>query len=94
MMRAMVLEFPDDLTCRYLDMQYMLGEALLVAPIFNPNGDVACYLPHGTWQNLLTGEIVTGGEWRKEQHDYFSLPLWVNTERGSEWECLKGYQPA
>ena len=31
MMRAMVLEFPDDPTCEDIDTQYMLGDDLLVA---------------------------------------------------------------
>jgi alpha-D-xyloside xylohydrolase len=88
MMRAMVLEFPDDLTCRYLDMQYMLGSALLVAPIFNPNGEANYYLPEGEWRNLLTGETAQGEGWRKEKHAYLSVPLWVHTERGGQWECL------
>ena len=56
----MVLEFPDDPTCRPLDMQYMLGSALLVAPVFNPRGDVTYYLPAGEWRHLLTGEIGQG----------------------------------
>jgi alpha-D-xyloside xylohydrolase len=89
MMRAMLLEFPDDLTCRPLDTQYMLGAALLVAPIFNPHGEARYYLPEGEWRNLLTGEVATGGVWRKETHDYFSLPLWVHSERGQGWSCLQ-----
>jgi alpha-D-xyloside xylohydrolase len=79
-LRAMVLEFPYDPNCRYLDTQYMLGDALLVAPIFNSQGAVSYYLPTGQWKNLLTGEIVDGALWRKENHDYFSLPLWVNQQ--------------
>src|SRR5690606_18749881 len=47
MMRAMVMEFPDDPACRYLDTQYMLGDCLLVAPIFSASGDVTYYLPEG-----------------------------------------------
>lgn len=35
-MRAMILEFPDDPGCDHLDRQYMLGESLLVAPVFHP----------------------------------------------------------
>lgn len=88
MLRAMVLEFPDDPACRYLDMQYMLGPALLVAPIFAPDGEVHYYLPQGPWRNLLTGEVTDGLCWRKEKHSYFSLPLWVHTERGAAWSCL------
>lgn len=90
MLRAMVLEFPTDPTCRYLDTQYMLGSALLVAPVFSPAGDVTYYLPPGEWRNLLTGKIANGG-WRKERHDYFSLPLWVHAERGERWTCLDGF---
>lgn len=91
MLRAMVLEFPDDPACRYLDTQYMLGSALLAAPIFRPDGQVTYYLPAGEWRHLLTGEAAQGPGWQTEQHDYFSLPLWVHTERGSRWECLKGF---
>jgi alpha-D-xyloside xylohydrolase len=89
--RAMILEFPDDPTCRPLDMQYMFGPALLVAPIFSPNSEVTYYLPEGEWRHLLTGEIAHGPAWRKETYDYFSLPLWVHTERGAAWDCLRGY---
>jgi alpha-D-xyloside xylohydrolase len=88
MLRAMQLEFQDDLTCRYLDMQYMFGLALLVAPVFNEHGSVSTYLPEGEWRNLLTGEVIHGPGWRTETHDYFSLPLWVHMARGARWACL------
>jgi alpha-D-xyloside xylohydrolase len=93
MLRAMILEFPDDPTCRYLDTQYMLGSALLVAPIFNSQGDATYYLPDGEWRNLLTREVAQGAAWRKDRHGYLSLPLWVHTQRGSQWACLKGFAP-
>ncbi len=54
MMRAMVVEFPDDPACTHLERQYMLGDDLLVAPVFSSDGDVSyscrgCVdaLPHG-----------------------------------------------
>lgn len=34
-MRSMVLEYQDDIACTNLDRQYMFGDSLLVAPIFN-----------------------------------------------------------
>ncbi|MCU6793900.1 alpha-xylosidase [Paenibacillus sp. WQ 127069] len=76
-MRAMVLEFPEDRAAHPLDLQYMLGESLLVAPIFNETGDATYYIPRGTWTNYWTGERKEGGSWITERHDYFSLPLWV-----------------
>jgi len=76
-MRPMILEFPDDPACDTLDRQYMLGDSLLVAPVFSEDGRVDYYLPEGRWTHLLTGEVVDGGRWRREQHDYMSLPLLV-----------------
>ena len=77
MMRSMVLEFEQDPVCQYLDRQYMLGEKLLVAPVFREDGEVSYYLPRGTWTNYFTGETVSGGIWRREHHGYLSVPLWV-----------------
>ena len=77
MLRSMALEFEGDKNCRYLDKQYMLGESLLVAPIFNEEGKASYYLPRGLWTNYLTGEQTKGGIWREEHHDYLSVPLWV-----------------
>ncbi len=74
-MRAMVLEFPEDIPCSDLDRQYMLGGDLLVAPVFSESGDVDYYLPEGTWTNFLTGQAVEGGKWRHEVHGFMSLPL-------------------
>ncbi len=76
-MRSMLLAFPQDPTCRYLDKQYMLGPSLLVAPVFNEEGQAEYYLPAGRWTHYLTDEVVEGGVWRKEQVDFMSIPLWV-----------------
>jgi alpha-D-xyloside xylohydrolase len=77
MLRAMILEFPDDPACDYLDQQYMLGESLLVAPVFRQDGVVNYYVPEGKWTSLLTGNIIEGPRWVKETHDFLSLPLLV-----------------
>ena len=76
-MRAMVLEFTEDKNCNYIDKQYMLGDNLLVAPIFNDESIAEYYLPKGTWTNFFTGEEKNGGEWITEKHDYLSIPLMV-----------------
>jgi alpha-D-xyloside xylohydrolase len=73
--RPMVLEFAGDRTCGYLDRQYMLGESLLVAPVFSDDSTVEYYLPTGKWTNFLTGAKVEGGRWIQEKHGYLSLPL-------------------
>ena len=76
-MRAMMLEFENDPAVKYLDMQYMIGSQLLVAPVFSADGRAEYYLPEGTWTHLLSGEVREGGRWFADQYDYFSLPLYV-----------------
>jgi len=76
-MRAMLLEFPDDPTCDYLDRQYMLGPSLLVAPVFSHAGEVTYYLPAGRWTNFFTGEVIKGPGWQHATHSFMSLPLMV-----------------
>ena len=76
-MRSMVLEFTEDKTCHYIDKQYMLGDNLLVAPIFNDQSIAEYYLPKGTWTNLFTGEVKEGACWVTEKHSYLSIPLMV-----------------
>ncbi len=74
-MRAMMLEFPGDPACEGLDRQYMLGDALLVAPVFSASGEVEYYLPPGRWTSLISGQEEEGGRWLRETHGYLSLPL-------------------
>ena len=77
MMRSMALEFTEDKNCAYLANQYMLGDSLLVAPIFNEDSMAEYYLPEGRWTSLLTGEEKAGGRWYREKHGYLSIPLYV-----------------
>lgn len=74
-MRSMVLEFTDDKNCSYLDKQYMLGDNLLIAPIFNEESIGSFYLPKGTWTDFFTGEAFEGSTWVEKEYDYLHLPL-------------------
>ena len=77
MLRAMMLEFPNDPACDYLDLQYVLGDSLLVAPVFSHEGNVNYYVPEGKWTNFLNGNVIEGPRWLRETHDFLSLPLLV-----------------
>ena len=81
MLRPMFMEFPNDPAVDYLDRQYMLGDSLLVAPVFEEDGTVDFYLPEGTWTHLLDGHQLTGGRWYREKYDFFSLPLFLRENR-------------
>ena len=84
-MRSMMMEHPHDPACAPLDRQYHLGEALLVAPVFDESGEVDFYLPEGTWTHLLSGQVRTGGRWFRETHDFMSLPVYVAANTVLPW---------
>ena len=77
MMRPMVFEYPSDPVAAYLETQYMLGDALLVAPVLREDKKAQYYLPEGRWTDFFTGEIKEGGRYYEGEFDYFSLPLYV-----------------
>lgn len=60
--RSMVLSFPDDPEAHEYDTQYLLGPALLVAPILHEGTQATVYLPKGdAWWDLRTGHRYEGG---------------------------------
>jgi len=88
MMRAMVLEFPEDRSGHDADTQYMLGDALLVAPVFTAEGEVSYYLPAGAWTSLLDGSVAPGCRWATESHDFLSVPLRVRPGTVLPWGAV------
>ncbi len=77
LMRPMIMEFTNDYNCLHLDKQYMLGENILVSPIFNEKGIAHFYLPKGKWIHLLSEKEYEGEKFISKYYDYFSLPLFV-----------------
>jgi alpha-D-xyloside xylohydrolase len=58
--RAMPLAFPGQSLVRSFDTQFMCGDALLVAPIVAPGGNVEIALPPGAWFDLNTRRRFAG----------------------------------
>jgi alpha-D-xyloside xylohydrolase len=77
MIRPMVLEFPDDPHTYTLDLQYMFGSELLVAPIYNRSGHRPIYLPAGKWIDFYTHEVITGSQTRFVDAPLEVLPLYI-----------------
>ena len=80
MMRAMLLEFQDDLNAREISSQYMLGDALLVAPVFDQQVQYV-YLPKGSWIDWNTGKRVEGGTWVEQDCPLDTLPLYFREDK-------------
>ncbi|MFD0745730.1 hypothetical protein ACFQ1L_30790 [Phytohabitans flavus] len=84
-MRPMVAEFPEDPACTHLDRQYMLGDNLMVAPVFSASGETAYYVPAGRWTHLLTGEVVEGPRWVREVSGFDQVPVYVRPGTVLPW---------
>jgi alpha-glucosidase len=60
-LRPLLFEFPDDPATYTADDQFMVGPALLVAPITRPGVEHRhVYLPAGTWHHLWSSEPIAG----------------------------------
>ncbi len=79
-LRAMVVEYPDDPVTYGLDLQYMLGEALLVAPVYNAQGRRPVYLPAGKWVDFWTRQVFQGPQMLMVEVPLETLPLYVRAD--------------
>ncbi|KAI0027333.1 putative sugar hydrolase [Vararia minispora EC-137] len=75
LMRPLFVEFPSDPAAWNVDTQYMLGPALLVAPVFSAEGDVQFYVPEGKWYGVIDGKVRKGPAYVVEKHGFKSIPL-------------------
>ena len=63
MLRTLFFEFPDDPTSWLVEDEYLFGEDLLVAPLFEPGRRRLVYLPPGPWVDYQSGASYQGGRW-------------------------------
>jgi alpha-D-xyloside xylohydrolase len=81
--RAMVLEegFTDVVDAKAkreaLKDQFMVGDSLLVAPLFTGEKERSVVLPKGRWYDFYTGEYAGGGEVIKVAPGLEKIPLFV-----------------
>lgn len=61
LLRAMFIEFPDDPTCQGMEDQYVFGNDILVAPLFEENRTRKVYLPEGKWVEFGTNQVYNSG---------------------------------
>jgi alpha-D-xyloside xylohydrolase len=90
MMRALMMDFPEDKQVLNINDQYMFGKSLLVCPVTKPmysketKEDFSTvrtrelYLPIGAdWYDFWTGEKYTGGQTVKKETPIDIIPLFV-----------------
>jgi alpha-D-xyloside xylohydrolase len=79
LMRALVMDFPQDVAVRNIGDQYMFGPALLVAPVYEYRSHLReVYLPAGSqWYDFHTGKVYEGGQRISATTPLSRMPLFV-----------------
>lgn len=78
LIRSLGLAFPDDPQAWLTVDAFLLGPALLAAPVFRPGAqERKLTLPEGAWWNFWTGEAVKGGASVTLAAPLDSMPLLV-----------------
>ncbi|WP_294179934.1 TIM-barrel domain-containing protein [uncultured Schumannella sp.] len=87
LMRPLYFDAPSDPAVREHPLQWMLGDAILVAPIVDEGSERAeVYLPAGEWVDAFTGMDVAGGRVVERSTPIDELPVYV---RAAEWDRLR-----
>ena len=61
--RAVVLDYPEDIRAAVIDDQYMFGESMMVCPLTLEDGTGrSVWLPEGTWHDFFSGAVYEGGK--------------------------------
>ena len=93
MMRPLVLEYQDDPNVYNLDLEYLFGRELLVAPIFNESNRRTIYLPEGNWIDFWSKKEYKG----ESNINYYAplsiIPIFIKEDSiivsGDEKEFIK-----
>ncbi|MBR2777413.1 MAG: alpha-xylosidase [Prevotella sp.] len=61
MVRALLVEFPEDPGAWLVEDEYMFGSQILVAPLMESGSGRTVYLPKGKWIDYQSGQVYEGG---------------------------------
>lgn len=75
--RALVMDWPADAKTYRLDDEYMVGDSLLVAAMFNQQRKRTVYLPEGGWYCFWTHRKYEGGREHMVEMPPDRIPLFV-----------------
>ncbi len=77
MLRPLLVDFPDDPVAWRVDLEYLLGPLLLVAPLFDDGEERLVYLPDGDWWDLWDDTVHRGPAFLRAAAPLDRLPVFV-----------------
>jgi alpha-D-xyloside xylohydrolase len=83
--RALVLDAPKERRLYAVDDQYMMGDRMMVAPLFAAEPARRVVLPEGDWHDFWTGEALKGGSELTVSASTEKIPVYVKTGSIVPW---------
>lgn len=83
--RALVLDAPQEKRLQNVDDQYMVGDRMMVAPLFAGEANRKVVLPDGAWHNFWTGESLKGGTELQVPASTERIPVYVKSGSIVPW---------
>ncbi len=79
MMRALMMDYPEDRNTWDIDDEFLFGDRILAAPMTAPTDRREIYLPEGIWIDFWDGLRVTGGTRFEMNASDDRIPLYVKS---------------
>lgn len=83
--RALVLDFPQDQRLHSVDDQYMVGDRMMVAPMFAGEPKRTIVFPEGLWHDFWTGNPVGGNSKLDVEATTEQIPVYVKSGSILAW---------
>lgn len=75
--RALALDYPHDDLARACEDQWLVGNDLMVAPVFAGQSERTIYLPQGDWFDFWSGERLSGNQQINRAVPLETIPVFV-----------------
>jgi alpha-D-xyloside xylohydrolase len=83
--RALVLDSPDDKRLYTVDDQYLVGDRMMVAPLFAGEANRKVILPAGSWHDFWTGATIQGRTESLVPASAENIPVYVKSGSLVPW---------
>lgn len=91
--RALLMDYPDDPALAAVDDEYMMGDRLVVAPLFAGETHRTVVLPKGDWLDFWTGAPIIHRKFTLTS-DTENIPVYVKSGSLMPWAAVSQYAAA
>lgn len=93
--RALVMDWPNDARLAKVDDQYMIGDRMMVAPLFAGEAKREVVFPGGNdWHDFWTGELIKGGTITTVERAAEKIPVYVKAGSVVPWADVGAHSAA